>query len=189
MFVGSVDGVLRALNADTGAEEWRASLGAPVSTTVTASGRDLYVGSADGALHRVDQTKGTVLSSRKLDPVLKPSSVPVRTADIVLVLLADQSADYRAVVAVDAKLDIVLWRVAAEPPWTTSRIFVWGDVLVLGTRAGEVVAYCAATGAPAWSRLIKGQVRSVGGADGILLIGTPNGDLYAMQAPRSCTVK
>jgi outer membrane protein assembly factor BamB len=192
VFAGAVDGVLHGLNADTGREEWRVNLGAPVSTTVTVSAGDvgdLYVGTADGEIHRVDANRGRVLGSRKLDPMLKPASVPVRTADSVLVLLVDQSADYRAVVSLDPALDDVRWRVAADKSWSTSRIFVWGDVVVLGTAAGNVDAYCAKTGVPAWSRSIKGRVRSVGGAEDILLVGTPNGDLYAMRAPRSCDAK
>ena len=189
VFVGTVDGWLHALNGKTGREEWRLHLGAPVSTTVTASSGDLYVGTADSAIHRIDGARGTVFASRKLDPILKPTSVPVRTADSVLVLLADQSADYRAVVSLDPALDNVRWRVAADKNWTTSRIFVWGDVLVLGTPSGNVDAYCARTGVPAWSRSIKGRVRSVGGAEDILLVGTPGGDLYAMRAPRSCDAK
>jgi outer membrane protein assembly factor BamB len=189
VFAGTVDGVLHALNAETGREEWGINLGAPVSTTVTVSTADLYLGTADGAVHRVDANRGTVLASQKLDPTLKPAGVPVRTVDSMLVLLVDQSADYRAVVSLDPALDNVRWRVAADKNWTTSRIFVWGDVIVLGTPSGTVDAYCAKTGVPAWSRSIKGRVRSVGGAEDILLVGTQPGDLYAMRAPRSCNAK
>jgi outer membrane protein assembly factor BamB len=189
VFAGTVDGTLHGLNAETGRQEWGINLGAPVSTTVTVSTADLYLGTADGAVHHVDANRGAVLGSRKLDPMLKPTSVPVRTVDSVLVLLADQAADYRAVVSLAPGLDNVRWRVAADKNWTTSRIFVWGDVIVLGTASGNVDAYCATTGVPAWSRNIKGPVRSVGGAEDILLVGTRNGDLYAMRAPRSCDAK
>ena len=189
VFVGTVDGSLHALKGETGREEWRLNFGAPVSTTVIASNGDLYAGTADGAIHRIDGARGALLASRKLDPILKPTSVPVRTADSVLVLLVDQSGDYRAVASLDPGLDNVRWRVAADKNWTTSRIFVWGDVIVLGTPLGNVEAYCAKTGVPAWSRSIKGRVRSVGGVEDILLVGTPGGDLYAMRAPRSCDAK
>jgi len=89
----------------------------------------------------------------------------------------------------DPMLDHVRWRVSADKNWSTSRIFVWGDVVVLGTSSGDVAAYCAKTGVPTWSRTIKGVVRSVGGTEDILLVGTPTGDLYAMRAPRSCDVR
>jgi outer membrane protein assembly factor BamB len=188
VFAGTVDGSLVGLNAESGREEWRANLGAPVSTSVTVAG-EVYAGTADGAIHRIDARDGTVIGSRKLDPLMIPSSVPVRTADSVLVLLTDQSADYRALVSLNPALDGVRWRVAAEKNWSTTRVFVWGDVIVLGTPSGEIAAYCEKTGALAWSRTVKGPVRAVGGAEDILLAGTRTGDLYALRAPRSCNGK
>lgn len=186
VFVGSVDGALHALHARTGRDEWRTNLAAPVSTTVTAATGGLYVGTSDGSLHRVEARSGTVVGSRKLDPVLTPKGVPVRTADSVLILLIDKSADHRALVALDPALERVRWRVATDTLWRTSRIFVWGDVVVLGTPSGEVAAYCEKTGKVAWSRTVKGRVRAIGGAGDTLLVGTSDGDLYAMRASRSC---
>jgi outer membrane protein assembly factor BamB len=186
VFAGTVDGALYGLSAETGREEWRLNLGAPVSTSVTASAGDLYLGTAEGSIHRIEARRGTVVASRKLDPALIPRSVPARTADSVLVLLTDQSADYRALVSVDPALEGIRWRVSAEKNWTTSRVFVWGDVIVLGTASGDVAAYCGKTGVLAWSRSVNGPVRAVGGAEDILLVGTRSGDLYALRAPRSC---
>jgi outer membrane protein assembly factor BamB len=186
VFVGTVDGALHALNARTGRDEWKTKLAAPASTTVIATNVDLYVGTSDGTIHRVDLRNGTVVGSRNLDPVLTPRGVPVRTADSVLVLLIDKSADHRALVALDPALERVRWRVAADGKWSTSRVFVWGDVIVLGTPSGEIVGYCEKTGKVAWSRIVKGLVRAIGGAGDTLLVGTPAGDLYAMRASRSC---
>jgi outer membrane protein assembly factor BamB len=189
VFAGTVDGSLLALNEETGHEEWRLDLGAPVATTVIVYADNVCLGTADSAIHRIDARRGRVIASRKVDPLLKPASIPVRIADSLLVLLRDQSADYRALVSLNPAVDGIRWRVSAAKNWSTSRIFVWGDVVVLGTASGEVAAYCDKTGVPAWSRNIKGVVRSIGGADDILLVGTPSGDLYAMRAPRSCDAK
>jgi outer membrane protein assembly factor BamB len=181
--------VLHALNAKTGREEWRATLGAPASTSVTVSAGDVYVGTAGGSMHRIDARNGTAVRSRKLDPTLTPTSVPVRTASSLLVLLTDQSANYRTLVSLDPSLDSVRWQVSADKNWSTTRVFVWGDVIVLGTATGNIAAYCEKTGILAWSRTVKGPVRAVGGAEDILLVGTQTGDLYALRAPRSCDVK
>lgn len=186
---GAIDGALYGLNAETGREEWRVSLGVPVTTSVTPSGTDVYVGTADGSMHRVDAGRGTVLGSQKLDAVLRPRSVPVRTGDSLLVLLTDASADYRALASVDLSLERIRWRATPTQSWSTSRVFVWGDVVVLGTSAGDVTAYCADTGAKGWSRAVMGSVRAIGGADDTLLIGTRSGGLYAIRAPRSCSGK
>ena len=185
--VGTSDGSVHALSAATGGEEWRVNIGAPVTTSVLVAADDAYVGTRDGSFHRVDIHRGAVLETRKLDAELIPRSVPVRTGDSVLVLLTDQGAEYRALVSVNAPLDRVRWRVAAKPAWSTSRAFVWGDVVVVGTNSGDVTAYCVDSGALAWSRTVKGPVRSIGGAEDILLVGTRTGTLYALRAPRSCS--
>jgi outer membrane protein assembly factor BamB len=187
VFAGASDGV-HALNAESGREEWRVNLGAPVSTSVAVVQGDLYVGTRDGMIHRIDAGRGTTTASRQLDPMLMPQSVPVRTPNAVLVLLADQTGDYRALVSLDHSLSGVQWRVDAEKLWKTSRVFVWGDVVVLGTLSGDVTAYCEKTGVLAWSRSVKGSVRAIGGAEDILLVGTQSGDLYALHAPRTCDV-
>jgi outer membrane protein assembly factor BamB len=189
VLAGTVDGVLYGLNVLTGREEWRRDLGSPVTTTPHATASDAYVGTADGSMHRVDTRSGTVLSSRKLDPSLKPISVPVRTADSLLVLLTDHEANYRMLVSVDLALQRDLWRVSADKAWSTSRVFVWSDVVVLGTSSGDVVAYCKNTGAKSWTRSVNGPVRSVGGAADTLLVGTRTGGLYAMRVPRGCDAR
>jgi outer membrane protein assembly factor BamB len=66
---------------------------------------------------------------------------------------------------------------------------VWGDVVVLGTPHGEVLAYCTNTGARSWTRSVGGIVRSTGGAADTLLVGTTSGGLYALNAPRTCDAK
>lgn len=186
---GTVDGVLFGLNIQTGREEWRRDLGSAVTTTPLASTADAYVGTADGSLHRIDVRNGTVLASRRLDANLKPSSVPVRTTNALLVLLTDQAADYRALVSIDPALKGVRWQVTADKNWSTSRVFVWGDVVVLGMSSGDILTYCEATGAPSWTRSVDGPVRSIGGAGDTLLVGTRIGGLYALNAPRTCGAK
>jgi len=189
VLAGTVDGVLYGLNAQTGREEWRRDLGSAVTTTPHVSAEDAYVGTADGSLHRIDVRNGNVLASRKLDASLKPSSVPFRTANSLLVLLTDQAADYRALVSVDPVLKSVLWHVTADKTWSTSRVFVWGDVVVLGTSSGDIVTYCKDTGARSWTRSVNGPVRSIGGAAETLLVGTRTGGLYALNAPRTCDAR
>jgi outer membrane protein assembly factor BamB len=183
---GTVQGTLHSVNTETGQEEWRRDLGSPVTTSPNASTADLYVGTADGVLHRVQADAGRILGSQKLDPVLTPTTVPVRLTDSILVLLNDTAANYRAVVSVDAPLTHINWRLAADDRWSTSRIFAWGDLIVLGTPSGDVVAYCQDTGAKAWTRTVKGPVRAIGGSGDTLLVGTSKGALSAFRAPRSC---
>ncbi len=102
------------------------------------------------------------------------------------ILLSDAAADYCALVSADPALTRINWRVAAETSWSTSRVFVWGDLVVLGTPSGDAVAYCKGTGAKSWTRTVKGPVRAIGGSGDTLLVGTSKGGLSAFRAPRLC---
>jgi hypothetical protein len=186
IFAGTVDGHVHALDRTSGRELWRRQLGAPIVTTPLVVGTDVYVGTANGTIHRLGAADGRVLGARNVDAALKPTSVPVAFPPGVLVLLSEASADYRRIVALSPALDVVRWQVDAEKNWTTSRIFLWGDVTVMGTTTGDVIGYCAKTGARAWTQSVKGSVRAIGGSADTLLVGTRTGALYALAAPRTC---
>jgi outer membrane protein assembly factor BamB len=184
---GSSDGSASAFNAETGRVEWQQKLGAAVSTSALATDSDVYLGTADGTMYRLSAANGDVRSSVEIDPALTPISAPVPTGNDVLVLLADRQADYRALVAVDRSVSQVTWRQAAPERWTTSRVFIAERTVWLGTPSGEVMAYCAADGRHAWShKLADAPIRSIGGSDGILYVGTARGTLYAIRPPTLC---
>jgi outer membrane protein assembly factor BamB len=181
IFAGAEDGFLYAVNAETGRDEWRTSLGAPATSSVTATETAVYVGAADGRFYCIDPRTGAVLKSLKLDEKLKPRSVPVVAGDAVLVLLTDEAVDYRALIALDLKLDRIRWRLAALKNWSTTRAFVWNKAVVLGTPSGEVVSYNPADASLVWSRSVTGSVRSIGGTEDTLFVSTRQGRLYALR--------
>ncbi len=189
VFTGARDGSVYALNANTGRVEWRTELGSPISTDVTATDSGLYAGTGDGAMHRLDTARGSVLASLKIDAKWKPRSVPVSTGDSLLVLLTDQGEDYRALVSLDPMLSRIRWRQEAVKPWSTTRVFVWGNSAVVGTSAGELTAYCASDGTKGWSRTVKGSVRSIGGSADALYVSTSQGNLYALGPVSACTTR
>lgn len=189
VFTGSRGGSIYALNAGTGRVEWRSELGAPISTDVAATATGLYAGTGDGTMHRLDAARGSLLASLKIDAKWKPRSVPVSTGDSLLVLLTDQGEDYRALVSLDPMLSRIRWRQEAVKPWSTTRVFVWGSSAVVGTSAGEVSAYCTTDGTKAWSRLVKGSVRSIGGSADALYVTTSEGNLYAFGSVTACNTR
>lgn len=187
VFAGSNDGSVYAFDSRTGRIHWRQKLGAPVATSLRATASELYVGTADGTVYRLSAHSGGIRASVNVDPVLKPASAPLVTTDRVFVLLADSEANYRAVVALEPSLARVTWRQAAPDRWTTSRVFATRRSVVVGSPSGEVTAYCARDGSLAWShKLASAPVRSVGGTDERLFVGTPQGSLYAIRPPISC---
>ena len=194
VFAGAREGTLSALDAATGKVHWQTSLGSEISTSVVRSGDALYVGTADGQLHQVDGKAGKIIRSHRVDPTLRPRSVPIVTGDAVFVLLMDASEDSRAVVSLDRSLERVRWRVAAPDKWSTTRLFVSGtsgnpvsgNTLVMGTRTGGVLTYCTSDGAPAWTHTVNGAVRAIGGAENAIYVGTVEGRLFALDPPDAC---
>jgi outer membrane protein assembly factor BamB len=188
VFAGSSSGSVYAFNSATGKVEWQQELGAPISTSIRATESSVYAGTADGLMHRLVARSGGQGSSLKLDPALEPSSAPLVTRDALLVLLTDKQANYRALVSLDPELGRVNWRRAAANTWSTTRVFATSRTVVLGTPSGEVTAYCLADGTAAWSqKLSSAPIRSIGGTDEMLFVGTPQGNLYAIRPPRACT--
>jgi len=66
-------------------------------------------------------------------------------------------------------------------------VFATERIVLVGSPSGEVTAYCAADGSLAWTyKLPKAPIRSIGGTDERLLVGTPSGALYAIRPPPAC---
>ena len=189
VFAGTDDGMLRAMNAETGREEWNAALGAPVTTSVSAFDDGVYAGLADGTMVRVNPGNGAVLGSLKLDEKLRPRSVPVRASDSLLVLLTNDAVDYLSLVSIDPTLGRVRWRQAATKSWSTSRALVWKNTVILGTSSGELTGYCVPDGTKAWSHTVRGSVRSIGSSEDALYVTTSGGSLYALEPPSLCSAK
>jgi outer membrane protein assembly factor BamB len=187
VFAGSSSGSVYAFDSTTGKVDWQQQLGSPISTSIRATESDVYAGTADGVMHRLAPRDGGQRSSLKLDAALEPGSAPLVTRDALLVLLTDTQANYRALISIDPALGRVHWRRAAVDPWSTTRVFATSRTVVLGTPSGEVTAYCLSDGTVAWSqKLSTAPIRSVGGTDQMLFVGTPQGTLYAVRPPRSC---
>jgi outer membrane protein assembly factor BamB len=186
VFAGSETAVV-AVSTETGRIEWERKLAAPVSSSIRVRDSNVYAGTADGSLHRLSASTGEVRSSLKLDAALKAASAPLVTSDAVFTLLADQQQDYRALVSADGTLGRINWRQRAPDRWTTSRVFVTGGMVLVGAPSGEVSAYCARDGSPAWtSKVSSAAIRSIGGTQERLFVGTPEGTLYAIRPPRAC---
>jgi outer membrane protein assembly factor BamB len=184
---GSNDGSVSAFDGRTGRVAWQSTLGSPIVTSIRATAADVYAGTADGTLYRLSSSNGAIRATLNVDPVLKPTSAPVLTKEAVFLLLADKDANFRAVVSLTPDLARVRWRQSAPERWTTSRVFVTARTVWVGAPSGEITAFCAADGSVAWShKLANAPVRSIGGTDERLLVGTPAGTLYAIRPPRTC---
>jgi outer membrane protein assembly factor BamB len=181
-----MDGVLYAIDADTGRVEWRTPLGASITTAVRRGARALFVGTHDGRVHRVDLRDGTVLASRRLDARLAPQSAPLVQPDALVFQLGNHDDSEQALVSVDRSLSRERWRITSNEHWTTARAFAWKNTVAVGTALGDVRAFCSADGSLAWTHKLSGTVRTIAGADETLYVGTTAGQVQALKPPVSC---
>jgi outer membrane protein assembly factor BamB len=63
VFIGSIDGVLYALDLETGTELWSMSFGMPIASTAALAGNMLYVGCSDGNLYALKGNSDFMVSS------------------------------------------------------------------------------------------------------------------------------
>jgi hypothetical protein len=105
---------------------------------------------------------------------------------ISAVLLTNETMDYLSLVSLDPKLETIRWRQTAAQNWSTSRAFVWKNMVIPGTSSGEVTGYCVVDGTKAWSHTVRGSVRSIGSSDDALYVATKEGSLYALQPTEAC---
>lgn len=103
-------------------------------------------------------------------------------------LLVRWQCERRELVSINPAAVRVNWRRAAPDRWSTNRIFATRHTLLLGMASGEVLAYCRYDGSLGWShKLSSAPIRSIGESDTVPYVGTPQGTLYAITAPTSCS--
>ena len=180
VFFGGLDGAVYALDADSGTVLWKRDLGAPIATSVTLEGEDLYIGAGNGHLHRLIQSTGEMKTDFKVGDNLHGTLV---FAGDALLVFRNWMVRDSELIAVDRSLQKILWR--AKPPenssWTSARPYVWDGAVLAGNDAGLLTAFRLADGSFDWARKFSGIVRGIGFSDGVYYVGTLDGDLYAFR--------
>jgi outer membrane protein assembly factor BamB len=182
VFFGGITGILYALDAGSGKEIWKRDFGSRVSTHLTISDDDLYLGTANGHLYRVTQKTGEVKADFTLG--VTPVGVPVISQDALFIYLNPHGGDGGAetLACLDLSLTKVRWSQRATGDWSLTRPYLWRGSVLAGNEAGEVVAFHVNDGAKIGAHLFKGTIRSIGGAGDVLYVGTLNGTVYAYAA-------
>jgi outer membrane protein assembly factor BamB len=174
------DGRVHGLASEDGKVLWERTLDAPVTTSPAIARGCIYLGTDDGTLHRLDQETGAELSVLRVPG--RPRGRLAVTGDRLLVMLADDQESIRTVMALDLALKAELWRQTASRHWSTSRLFLWRDC-VLVADGGEVDAFVMSDGRRSWTRTFDGTVRVIGGSDHTLFAGTTDGAISAFLTP------
>jgi outer membrane protein assembly factor BamB len=184
VYVGSVEGIVYALNANTGARLWSFATGREVESSPAIANGVVYVGSDDGNLYALNASTGAKLWSVAINTNFPPSgflmpSSPAVVNGVVYVGAGDN------VVALNAGTGARLWSVTNGDQ--TSSPAVANGVVYMGSVAGIVYALNAGTGAQLWSFDTdsageNGIFSSPAVANGVVYVGSNNGNVYALNA-------
>jgi outer membrane protein assembly factor BamB len=183
VYVGSVDGKVRALDAATGATRWTASSGGAVLSSPAVAGGLVYAGSGDRKLYALDADTGATVWTVTTGGAV--SAAPAVAGGVVYVGSAD-----RKLYALDAGTGASRWTATTGGP-VLDPPAVAGGVVYLRSRDGNAYAFDAASGAPAWTTPVGGNPMfgigpSVTGpvvAGGRVFVGgNRDGKLYALDA-------
>ena len=89
----------------------------------------------------------------------------------------------KTLTAFDLQQDRIRWSHRATQEWTSSRPYVWRDMVLAGDR-GRLIAYGLADGATRWAHTLQGMVRGIGTCGDTLYVGTLRGQVYALLHER-----
>lgn len=177
LFAGQ-DGVVYALEADSGKLVWERNVGASLTTSPALFNGTAYVGTRDGTFYRVRASDGGLLGSLKM--YRKPwRSVATHGNDLVI--------QAEELTCLDMRSNQVRW--AVKPPvgaeWMTARPYVWRNYVLAGDDKGHLLAYRLGDGALAWSHEFPGQkIRGIGVTEEFLYAGSITGMVYAFHPPK-----
>ena len=151
--IGSADGNLYALDADTGHEKWRFSADSAVmSTAAIASGR-VFFSSRAGTFYAVKFEDGKLLWKTSFRPDA-PRAFEQETGE--------RPASY--------EVDLL-----------SSSAAVFNDTVVVGGGDGFLHALNARSGRPLWKFRTEGRIRSSPAiSEGIVYVGSYDGSVYAI---------
>ena len=171
---GGRDGLLRALECETGREVWNHRAGDGIGSSPVVSGGRVMVGDYRGGVFAVGMEEGKRLWNRRL-PQRVVSSPCVSGGEVVV------GCYDGAVYAISAETGRVLWNLKSGARIRGS-IACDGDQYYVPSHDGYVYAVGAGTGTVRWKYQMSGAVSSSPAADGeIVVVGGSKGGVVALE--------
>jgi len=176
VYVGSNDGNVYALDANTGGLLWNAPVGRGVQSSPAVAGGVVYAGSWDGSLYAFNASNGSQAWNYTTgDGVI---SSPAVAGGLVYVGSTDGN-----VYALDAETGGPAWVFSTGGPRVTSSPAVAGGVVYVGSEDGNLYALDALTGAVLWNYTANWPIHSSPAvAGGVVYVGCDDGNVYALSA-------
>ena len=177
LLFGGLDGLVYAVDAESGQLLWKRDLGSPIWTPMLLLANGLYVGTFDGRVHRLSQDSGAAVGQIDIGGLPFGPLVPAGDSLLLLVASDDRGATLKAL---DLSLGRVRWsRDPAAGKWTSARPFLWRQSVLAGSGQGELAAISPSDGSLSWSSILQGTIRGIGTGGARLYVGTLEGTLYA----------
>lgn len=186
VYIASRDGQVVALNREDGTERWRTSLEREILEPPTVEGGHVLARAANGDLLSLDIVTGEQLwryGSRVPDLSVRGSAAPQWVPGGYIVPLDDGR-----LVALDERNGRTVWEaVISEPRGSTpverivdvdTRPVVLDDIVVVGSRHGDLVAVNGQNGQPVWRHQL-GAVSSLAAARDHIYVVEQDGEVSA----------
>jgi len=177
VFYADRDGTVGAFQAATGRRLWRSPQISPLTTWLVYADSSLVFMRGEDALVRLDPATGRE-RNRTLVAGGPYTGATTLVGDSLLLLLGPKT-----LTAFDLQQDRIRWSHRATQEWTSSRPYVWRDMVLAGDR-GRLIAYGLADGATRWAHTLQGMVRGIGTCGDTLYVGTLRGQVYALLHER-----
>ena len=171
---GGRNGLVQALDADTGDVKWTRQLAGRISTPPTLIDGGVYVGSSKGPIYRLNPTTGAIERELALPGQAYGNPTPIENGLVV-------SVSDNTFVSLDRELTRIRWQRSGRG-WAL-RPLIWKGLIVIGNAAGDLFGFNPHDGSPAWSHHFKGIITSTGASGDVLYIGTQEGMVFAVRRP------
>ena len=187
------DGVgdIIAIDAPTGTEFWRASVGSAITSAPTLAGGVLYVGDYTGAMYAINPLNGSRIWKAPLVGRTVDLSSPVVAEGLVFVGVFATETGAGRICALNAATGTIAWRTfIVKGPIGASVAYDNGTVFV-ASWDGMLYARKASNGAALQSLRVSpaGSSSSVAIGDGYLVVGDESGKMNAFGFVGAGTTK
>jgi outer membrane protein assembly factor BamB len=176
LYVGDGDGVVHAIDADTGTVDWRTDLGARCSASPAVADGRLYLPDDDGTLYALSLTDGSIVWRAALGERGVPADAYASSPAVANGRVFVGSAE-GTIHAFDAETGAERWAFDAGAPVYLDPVVVGGTVYA-GDVAGRVVGLTP-DGSVAWETTVDGSVAGLAATATELLVTATPGKVIA----------
>jgi len=183
VFYAGLDGILYALDGNSGKLLWKRDLGKRVTTNLSIVGNSLIAGNSMKRLLRLSADDGHLQSDLSVPAV--PEGRILVDKDALYVFLEDRDSRAGYLISTDKNLSRIRWTQKSDREWSSEWPIPCKGLLLAGNCRGELHAFRMSDGLPQWSDTLKGCLRSIGTDENIerVYIGVQQGTIYAYSPP------